>query len=80
MKNTILAYKRVFESSDGKVVLQDLMNCCNFLQSSVGKTPHETYFNEGSRAIILRIIKTTGMSLEDIDNYIKQIEKGDFDE
>jgi hypothetical protein len=48
--------------------------------SSVGKDPYETYFNEGSRAILLRIIKTTSMSLEDIDKYIREMEKGEQDE
>jgi len=79
MKETILAYKRVFESSDGKVVLKDLMKCCNFTNSSVGKDSHETYFNEGSRSILLRIIKTTAMSLEDIDKYIIELERGEQD-
>lgn len=77
LKETTLAYKRVFESEEGRLVLKDLMKCCNFLNSSVGKDSNETFFNEGSRSIILRILKTTAMSLEDIEQYVKQIEKGD---
>jgi hypothetical protein len=79
-KEVTIAYKRVFESSDGKIVLKDLMKCCNFTQSVIGRDPHETYFNEGSRAILLRILKTLALSEDDINKYIQEIEKGDLDE
>lgn len=77
IKDTVLAYKRVFESEDGKKVLKDLMKCSSFNRSSVGEDPYETYFNEGARSIILRILKTTSMSMDQIEDYIKEIEKGD---
>lgn len=80
LKSTVLAYKRVFDSADGKIILKDLMATSHFNGTSVGDTPHDTYYNEGARSIVLRIIKTTAMSLEDIEQYIFEIEKGDLDE
>lgn len=80
LKETVLAYKRVFDSPDGQLVLKDLMRCSNMNSSTVGADPYETYFNEGARSIVLRITKTTAMSLNDIEQYLFEIEKGDLDE
>ena len=77
LRETTLAYKRVFESQDGKLILKDLMKCCNFLNSSVGRDANETFFNEGARSILLRILKTTSMSLDDIEKYVQQVEQGE---
>lgn len=80
LKDMALTYKRVFDTPDGKKVLRDLMNCSNFMNSTIGRDSHETYFNEGSRSIIIRILKTTNMSIEQIEQYVHELEKGDFDE
>lgn len=50
------AYRRLFESPDGQVVLADLMNRCGLLQTSMtAGEPHMTSFREGRRAIALEI-------------------------
>ena len=54
------AYKRVFSSEDGKVVLEDLMLSAGIISGSsyVPGDPHQTSFNEGRREIVNRIIES----------------------
>lgn len=52
------AYKRLFASSDGKLVLKDLEFFCGQNKSSVceqSPNPHQTMFAEGKRRVFLRI-------------------------
>ncbi len=60
------AYKRLFKTDDGKIVLNDLEKFCGFLNTStnVEWNPYQTFFAEGRRRVFLRII---GM-LRRIDN------------
>jgi len=49
------AYRRLFDTPDGKAVLKDLSNYC-FESESVYDDKHERiYFKEGRRSVILKI-------------------------
>ena len=74
MKATILAYQRVFDSEDGKLVLKDLMKSCNMMQSTYDKDPYETHFNEGARSVVVRILKTTNTSIEKLNEMLAKLE------
>jgi hypothetical protein len=52
------AYQRLFDSSDGKIVLRDLMKK-GFVTTStfVANDPHQTALNEGSRRLVLSILR-----------------------
>lgn len=52
------AYKRLFQTNDGKVVKTDLERFCGFNNTSVSEqAPNElqTFFAEGKRRVYLRI-------------------------
>lgn len=51
------AYKRLFASDDGKVVLEDLERFCGFYSTSTNNqwNPYQTMFAEGKRRVFLRI-------------------------
>jgi hypothetical protein len=51
-------YNRVFDTDDGKVVLDDLMAICGVdtVSADLGN-PNITYYNEGARAVGLKIKK-----------------------
>jgi len=52
------AYKRLFQTDDGKTVQEDLEKFCGFRKPSVSEQrPNalQTHFNEGKRRVYLRI-------------------------
>ncbi len=49
------AYKRLFESADGKTVMNDLEKRGCFLRSTFSVDPGRTQFNEGRRSLILHV-------------------------
>lgn len=52
----ILAYKRVFGSQDGRIVLADLMRHFGFTMQSTFSENHATMArNEGSRGVLIHI-------------------------
>ena len=79
MKATILAYKRFFDTTDGKLILKDLMKSCHVLSSTMDKDPYETAFNEGARSVVLRIIKTNNTSIEEINKLIERLEEEQYE-
>lgn len=74
-KETILAYQRLFDTADGKLVLKDLMKACGFNASIIGEDSHSTYFNEGARSVILRITQNCNMSVDRLNEMIKTMEE-----
>ena len=50
-------YFRLFNTDDGKAVLEDLESFCGFLKTStnVEYNPYQTMFAEGKRRVFLRI-------------------------
>lgn len=75
MRELALAYKRTFDSDDGKKVLHDLMKSCHIMTSTFNTDPYETHYNEGARSVILRILKTVNVNMDDIDNMITKLEE-----
>ena len=65
-RSTLNAYRRLFSTEDGKIVLKDLMKCCFFFTPTIGQDSTETFFNEGQRAVILRLLQTSKMNQQQI--------------
>ena len=49
------AYKRLFESADGRVVMDDLERRGCFLRSTFSTGTGRTEFNEGRRSLVLHM-------------------------
>jgi len=73
-RNRIKNYKELFSTNQGKHVLIDLMNYCNFRSSTVGNTPEETYHNEGRRDVFLFILYNLSMDENQIMNMAMTVE------
>lgn len=56
-KELASAYKRLFKTNDGKIILKDLTSFCGFLKTStnVEFNPYYVMFAEGKRRVYLRI-------------------------
>jgi hypothetical protein len=52
-----LAYRRVFNTDDGEIVLSDLKARFGFETTTFSDNPYETAFNEGQRATLLLIVR-----------------------
>lgn len=74
-QETLEAYRRLFSTEDGQIVLKDLMASSSFLTPTIGKDPYMTYFNEGARSVVLRISETSKLELEEISKLVEQISK-----
>lgn len=72
---TLSAYRRLFGTEDGKIVLKDLMQSCHFFSSSTGKDANETYFNEGMRAVVIRLVNTSKLSSDQIERLTVEIDR-----
>ncbi len=54
----VMWYKRFARSKDGKLIMADLAEYCNYNKTSVCRqnpNPHQTMFNEGMRCVYLYI-------------------------
>lgn len=71
------AYRRLFSTEDGKLVLEDLMKCNFIATPSVGTDVHMTYFNEGARSVVLRIIRTCNLEEKQLERMIAEMNKVD---
>lgn len=71
----ILAYRRLFATDDGQIVLQDLMKSCHLSTSVIGATSNDTYFNEGARSVILRLLGTINMNEKQVERIIVEMNK-----
>jgi hypothetical protein len=75
-----IAYKTTFKSSDGEMVLHDMMKN-HFMLSPTAPSQmnmHEMAYNEGQRSVILRILNVLDVDLEKLREFIKkQKDQGD---
>ena len=56
LKQLELAYKQIFNSPEGKEVLEDLKKRCSFYSTShIKGDSHESAFLEGTRSVVLFI-------------------------
>ena len=53
----ISKYKQVYETNDGKEVINDILNLCSYGQLLVGRDPNETYFKLGEQNIGIEIVQ-----------------------
>jgi hypothetical protein len=68
------AYKRVFESEDGQVVLRHLMKIGYMTRSTfVAGDPQRTALNEGSRRLVLSILRITKKNPQEIQREIEDL-------
>lgn len=62
----VQAYKNVFESAEGRLVLADLMNKCFLGKTTFRGDVNEALVNEGARTTLLYIIGMLGMDMEQL--------------
>jgi hypothetical protein len=77
MKDTIVCYKRLFDSDDGQKVLKDLMRSCHMTSTTFDSDPQQQAFNEGARSVVLRIMNTINLSEHKLSEFMKQMEEQD---
>lgn len=71
-KNVIIyAYKRLFDTEDGKIVLKDLAKSCHFDTPTFDPDPYQSAFQEGERHLFLRIIRTINADPERLLEIVK---------
>lgn len=67
LRDKRIAYKTLFDSIEGKVILKDLEMFCKVHTSSyVGGDPYGTVLNEGKRLVYLRIKKFISSTEEEL--------------
>ncbi len=71
------AYKTVFNSPSGELVLTDLMKNHSVINSTFPRSsdPNEMIFREGERNVILRIFKTLKLDVNKIKERIESNEE-----
>jgi len=76
------AYKRVFSSEHGEIVLEDLMLSAGIISGSsyVQGDSHQTSFNEGRREIVNRIIETINIDPAQFLKIVESAAQGEYDE
>jgi len=60
----ILAYKRLFETEDGKIVLNDLIRMYDTEPPLVIGDPHGTHYAVGQQSVVKSIFKKLKMDIE----------------
>lgn len=66
-KETAILFKRVFNTDDGKKLLEYMaLNNGVFTASIYSDNPHRLYFKEGRRSVILEILDYCDMKLEEL--------------
>ena len=67
------AYKRLFETPDGKTVLRHILQAGFVTKSTFVKSdPHETALNEGSRRLALSILTYVKKNPQEIVNEVQE--------
>lgn len=65
--NTLKAYKRVFSTEDGILVMNDLIEVGGVLKSShVPNDPYGTAYNEGWRSLTLHLLNRLSINPNDV--------------
>lgn len=52
-----LAYRRTFNTDDGKIVMEDLKKRFAFETTTFSDNPYQSAFNEGQRSAVLSIVR-----------------------
>lgn len=62
-KRLAVAYGKVFESEEGRLILHDLMRVTGFQQSPFSEDPYKTAFEAGRQSIVHEIIRAMNVDL-----------------
>jgi hypothetical protein len=71
-ERVIRAYREVFNSEAGQIVLEDLIKSCHVLHSTFDPNTNETYYKEGERSVVIRILKTVNIDPFKFQEMIKK--------
>lgn len=63
---TIRAYRDVFASDQGKLILKDLIKECHVASPVMAEDTNETFFNEGKRNVFLYIMNRTNLDPDEV--------------
>ncbi len=74
-QETIAAYKAVFDTEKGRIVLVDLMQKCFFSQAVTETNSVLSAFNDGKRCAVLDIFKMIGFDERKLIELLKQSEE-----
>lgn len=69
---TLRAYKRVFESDDGKKILGDMMKAHHIYRSTMDANPYEMAYREGERSVVLRILRAIKTDPAEIEKFLNE--------
>jgi hypothetical protein len=67
------AYRTFFETEEGQLILTDLMKACCFLDTTVAESAELTYFNEGKRAVLLQIFRTSKLTQKEVSELVNRM-------
>jgi hypothetical protein len=68
----IRAYKRFFESDDGRLILNDLKRSCHFYTTTMDGNPQELAYKEGERSVVLRILRTISTDPAELEKILNE--------
>ena len=71
----VRAYKNVFSTEEGKLVLHDLMKTFHILQSTMDANPNEVAYKEGERSVVLRILRTINTDPNELEKILNEQDK-----
>lgn len=72
-EKTIVAYKKVFESEEGKKVLHDLMRKHAVITGTFQENANLMYFKEGERAVVFGIMQMIGVDIQEFRDSYEEI-------
>lgn len=67
----ISAYQSLFNSKEGQIVLEDMMEAHHFKTSTFDGDQTKTIFREGERNVVLRILTLLKMDIKSINERIR---------
>ena len=70
-RDMIINYQRTFQSEHGKKVLHDLMKSSLMITTTFDDDPYRTAFNEGQRALVMRILLTINVDPNQMEELLK---------
>ena len=74
------AYKDLFSTPNGQLVLADLMKECGVVKSSYRGNPDDLLFNEGKRIIGLYVLANTNVDLSALTKMLERQSQEDQNE
>jgi hypothetical protein len=67
------SYRKVFSSPEGKLILEDLIKSTKFFETIYHEDHSIMAFDEGQRALVLRIISMVRLKPKDIDKMFDEL-------